>query len=88
METKAPSPMVKEISDNARWSWRPEVLNTCETWSISIMAVGHPPADAGFASTCGRDTFISAFLPDMVRKLPIAPHGKVKSGIPETCKAW
>jgi hypothetical protein len=52
------------------------------------MAVAGPPAGAGIASTFGRDTFISAFLPDMVRKLPIAAHGKVKSGVPETCKAW
>ena len=27
------------MSDKARWSWRAEVWNTCETWSISIMAM-------------------------------------------------
>src|SRR5258708_4171999 len=39
METKAPSSIVSEISDNAKWPWRPEGRNTCETRSISIMAL-------------------------------------------------
>src|ERR1700730_6008744 len=66
METKAPSSIVSEISDKAKWSWRPEVRNTCETWSISIMAFAGPRAGADSASTPlgDGDAFIPASLPD------------------------
>ena len=53
METKAPSSIVSEISDNAKWSWRPEVRNTCETRSISIMALAGPSEVFASAITFG-----------------------------------
>lgn len=89
METKAPSSMASEISDKARWSWRPEVRKTCETRSISIMAAACLGDSAASTRASGRDgnTFIPALLPGIG---PLGAQGFPINGlsIAETCKFW
>src|SRR6185437_12248768 len=55
IETNAPSSMVSEISDSARWLRRPDVSNIWDTRSISIIATGCACPDDGSVCTPGRN---------------------------------